>query len=246
MLPALTPWDRPMAPVIRISDEVFQELQQLSVPLVDTPNSVIERLLQIAKSASGHAQRDTPASPPRSTGNVVTTGQGVPGVFLAPASEENIRRTVAHAVPLSRIEGRLDAATFARLKLLLGGRSEFHAWAMTGSSRGTYNKMRDGDIVLFVPNGTGRFTYRAMVAGKIESEQLGELLWPIDPAHPWSLVYLLDDVRSINLSKQRLVTELGYDPSFRVYGITRVKAELVSRAAVRHGSLDNLLKAAAA
>ena len=59
-------------------------------------------------------------------------------------------------------------------------------------------------------------------------------------------MYLLDDVSSTNLSKERLVTELGYNPSFRVYGITRVNPDLVRRAIATHGSLENVLKATAA
>lgn len=135
-------------------------------------------------------------------------------MFLAPASDENIRRTVTRRVPLSRIEGQLHAGTLARLKLLLGSRNEFNAWAMTANSRGTYDNMRQGDVVLFVPKATGRFTYRGTVAGKIESRELGQLLWPVDPAHPWSLVYLLEDVQPISLFKERLVAEFGYDRSW--------------------------------
>jgi len=30
--------------------------------------------------------------------------------------------------------------------MLLGGRTEFNAWAMTAPSRGTYDTMRDGSL----------------------------------------------------------------------------------------------------
>lgn len=36
-----------MMPVIRVPDDVFQRLQKLAEPLVDTPASVIERLLDL-------------------------------------------------------------------------------------------------------------------------------------------------------------------------------------------------------
>jgi len=36
-----------MMPVIRISDDLFRRLQKLATPLVDTPASVIERLLDL-------------------------------------------------------------------------------------------------------------------------------------------------------------------------------------------------------
>jgi hypothetical protein len=31
----------------------------------------------------------------------------------------------------------------------------------------------------------------SIVTGKIESQPLGDILWPITPNQPWSLVYLL-------------------------------------------------------
>ena len=42
-----------MMPVIRISDDVFRRLQNLATPLVDTPASVIERLLDSHESSVG-------------------------------------------------------------------------------------------------------------------------------------------------------------------------------------------------
>jgi hypothetical protein len=74
--------------------------------------------------------------------------------------------------------------------------------------------MRQGDLVLCAPKATGRFTYRATVAGNLESRELTQLLWPVDPAHPWSLIYLLEDVQPISLSKERLVAEFAYDRLF--------------------------------
>jgi hypothetical protein len=105
--------------------------------------------------------------------------------------------------------------------------------------------MHVGDLVLFTPKGTGRFTYRGTVTGKIESQSLGNSLWPVNSGRPWSLVYLLHDVRSIDLSKERLLAEFKYSPSFPVYGITRVDPERVKSAVEARGSLDAVLKAGA-
>lgn len=138
---------------------------------------------------------------------------------------------------------RLSPPSRERQKTLLKGREDFHAWTMTANSQGTYDNMRVGDLVLFAPKGTGRFTWRGTVRGKLESRALGEVLWPFDAAHPWSLVYLLEDVRQTNYSKERLVAEFGYDRGFRGYGITRVGPERVRGAITRHGSLEAVRKA---
>jgi hypothetical protein len=44
-------------PVIRVDDEVFSALQKQAVPFVDTPNSVLRRLLSLDKQATANQQR---------------------------------------------------------------------------------------------------------------------------------------------------------------------------------------------
>ncbi len=235
-----------MAPVIRISDEVFRKLQLLSEPLVDTPNSVIERLLADVPAATSGRTVTANTSALRAIRKPHEVGgTRSPGLFLAPASVENIRTTLSKAVPLSAVEKRIDAATLERLRAAIGTQRSFQCWAMSTSSRGTYDKMKVGDLVLFTPKGTGRFTYRAKVSGKIESQTLGDILWPITPNQPWSLIYLLEDVKQVDIRKDRLVAEFGYAHGFQVYGITRVTPERVASALSRRGSLENLLAAAA-
>ena len=60
-----------MAPTIRIDDEVFAKLQEQAEPLVDSPNSVLRRLLGLAQSngsATPVPDEDAVAeSPPAST-----------------------------------------------------------------------------------------------------------------------------------------------------------------------------------
>ena len=42
-----------MSPTIRIDDDVFEELKKHAEPLVDTPNTVLRRLLGLGESGSG-------------------------------------------------------------------------------------------------------------------------------------------------------------------------------------------------
>jgi len=54
-------------PVIRISEPTFQRLQALATPLVDTPSTVVERLLDLyddVKAAGKHLAGGTHAQPP--------------------------------------------------------------------------------------------------------------------------------------------------------------------------------------
>src|SRR4029077_8901587 len=90
------------------------------------------------------------------TASPETLHAGMPGLFLAPASVENMNVTLTRAVSIGALEGRLDAETLAILQSRLKGASHFHCWAMTASSRGAFEKMKPGDIVLFTPKSTGR------------------------------------------------------------------------------------------
>jgi hypothetical protein len=218
----------------------------LGEPFVDTPSSVIEKLLDRAAAIEKPIARATVPVEVSVLSPAETHTSDLPGVFLAPAIPENLLATVASRIALASLKGRLDGVTFDHLRGLLDGRTHFNCWAMTTASRGSFNKMRPGDIVLFSTTGTGRFTYRAIVRGKLESKLLGDLLWTITPREPWSLIYLLEEVRHIDLDKERLVSEFGYDRSFRVYGITRVQTERVRLAVERRGGLEAAFSAAVA
>jgi len=45
-------------PVIRIDEEVYKELQRRAQPFVDTPNSVLRKLLELAESDDGESDDD--------------------------------------------------------------------------------------------------------------------------------------------------------------------------------------------
>ena len=42
-----------MSPVIRISESIYERLQELATPFVDTPASIIERLLDHYEAVKG-------------------------------------------------------------------------------------------------------------------------------------------------------------------------------------------------
>src|SRR6476660_1779217 len=52
-----------MMPVIRISEQTFERLQNLAKPFVDTPASVIERLLDLGESQRATGSKIPPARP---------------------------------------------------------------------------------------------------------------------------------------------------------------------------------------
>jgi hypothetical protein len=231
-----------MAPVIRIPDELFRRLQTYGKPFVDTPATVIERILNLLE---GKEEGATVAR--EEVGNASLAGhpdlaaERFPNLYLAPASGENLRATIERPVSLASLRGSLSRADTVAIDALLSGSDEFRCWAMTETRRAIYASMRPGDVVVFTEKGSGRFGYRARIVGKLESQQLGELLWPVVPGKPWKLIYFLDDVRRATISKARLLKELGFNPDFWVPGIIRVDSSKLRGAIERSGSIDQLL-----
>src|SRR6266571_6815334 len=95
-----------MAPVVRISDDVFRRLQRLGEPLVDSPSTVIERVLDHYEAA--HSIRGAPTSAgsfsPRALAAAIMERGPMAArcgnVFLVPTVRENVRATLDRAVPL--------------------------------------------------------------------------------------------------------------------------------------------------
>lgn len=236
-----------MSKVIRISESIFSRLQQLSTPLVDTPASVIERVLEYYEES--HRLETKTESQHKTPGDRVNSSTSMrndlaqPGLYLAPANKENLDATIIRSKPISLAEPYLTQEQFMVLKQSLKGKENFRCWAMTKNSRSEFNKMNAGDLVLFTSKGTGRFSYQGHVICKLESAKLGEALWSVVPNLPWELIYFLEDVTHIDVSKENLVNALGYDPGYVVPGINRVSPERVQNVIDMYGSIPRLITA---
>jgi predicted transcriptional regulator len=232
-----------VAPVIRISDEVFRRLQKLSEPLVDTPSSVIERVLahyETSRSTESRLAVVARVSEKVHAETPITTEQP-PRLYLVPASRENLRVSVQRGIPLKTASEILSAEQLNVLARAVAPLQEFRCWAATEASKAVFESMKAGDIVLLTAKGTGKFDYRARIITKLVSESLAQKIWPVAPGLPWKFIYVLGDVQPISISKERLVSALGYDPSYWVPGHLRVNAQKLTSAIREHGSVEELL-----
>jgi len=211
-----------MSKVIRISDETFSRLQNLAEPLVDTPASVIEKLLgefetTLSKNKSGDQMKSY---------NVNSDHN----LFLVPADKSNIKQSIQKKVQFNDASHYLSSSDKKKLNSILGQNNSFNCWAMTESNRSTYKKMKSGDYILLSEKGTGKFNFTGRVKGKIESESLGNKLWSFTPGKPWSLIYIIDDLKAINIDKQEMVQTLGYSSNYVVPGVIRVQRQNLNSA----------------
>jgi hypothetical protein len=242
-----------MSPVIRMSDDVFRRLQRVSEPLVDTPSQVIDRILEhyersapAARVSRDSSSRFEVAQPslnhPQADGSRLS-GQPDVRLFIAPAGDANLRRTITEQVEMSAVEALLSNSQLEDLKSVLGNSGGFHCWALTESRRSVFDAMRLGDLVILI---TPYTAFTGKIQYKLINEKLGNYLWPSQPRLPWKFVYLLTDVRQRRIQKGRLNDAFGYKPSHVFPGVSRVRPEPLRVALDKYGTIEKLLTACAA
>lgn len=165
-------------------------------------------------------------------------------LFLVPATEDNIERSIRGSVSRNFLEGHLTSSQVDEIKKAYNNHQPAHCWALTERNRKKFSRMRADDIVLFSLKGTGKFNYMGVVACKMDCPiEFGQSLWPFTPKNPWTLVYFLKDVIHVNIDKARLVTDLGYKPNFVVPGTTRVGSDRLRNLTGSYGPLSTAIEA---
>lgn len=222
-----------MSKVIRISDETFSKLQNLAEPLVDTPASVIEKLLDeyesaLPKNKSGEKME---SYNPKSNHNL----------FLVPADKSNIKQSIKKKVSLKDASNYLSSTDVNKFNSILGTQNSFNCWAMTESNRSTFDQMEKGDYVLLTVKGTGKFNYVGKIKGKLESKSLGNKLWSFTPGKPWSLIYIIDDLQAVDINKKEMVQTLSYSSKYPVYGVIRVQEQNLNPALKEYGEIETMI-----
>ncbi|MGN6201568.1 MAG: HNH endonuclease [Solirubrobacterales bacterium] len=146
-------------------------------------------------------------------------------LFLVPAGEstarKNFERTIRRPVPDQDLKG-LDPALVALAGKVRGG---VRVWG-TKAGRddrhvGTWRRMERGDWVLF--GFDGLFPVAARVLAKEHSPRVARRLWGEDEGETWEYMYLLDEVRQVDIPRLSLNERLGYEPGNYVQGFSRVR-----------------------
>lgn len=162
------------------------------------------------------------------------------GLYLVPATRENLQQTIERELPSSladMIEPALRASLYRQ-----AGIEGLRCWAMTVTNRPAFERMTPGDDVLLSEKGTGRFTHYGQVTGKTENRALGDRIWPYVGERPWELIYFLRNIRLISVPKTELVVELGYAPNDAVAGARWVEDRRVSAFVERYGKITDWLR----
>src|SRR5690554_4411051 len=136
-----------MSKVIRIPEFIFMRLQQYAEPLVDSPITVIERLLNFYE-VHNHNNKNRNQMIIKDSYPLVIEKKET-NVFLAPASRDNIKRSITGSIDTALAKNHLSPQHLEGLLNSVNGESKFHCWAMTENSRPYYREMKVGDKVVF-------------------------------------------------------------------------------------------------
>jgi len=169
-------------------------------------------------------------------------------IFLAPRSNEtsykNFLSTIENGVDLTIVEPHLDSEG----RSLLGARSKLFVWGNKESKKTSWDKMEQGDVVLFYKGREkkereGKLVYAGTLLHKQHSRELGLALWPPKKGEePWTCIFFLDNLQPIYIPISKLAEFAGYSSNFIVQGFMPLNDEGVQNILKRFRTIDNFLK----
>jgi len=123
------------------------------------------------------------------------------------------------------------------LKLFFQSKKKICAWGCVDNLKGSWDKMREGDYVLFYVKGI--FKFYGKVLCKQYSDQLSDALWPRKNKNAWGSVFFLDDIREISIPLETLSKIAGYKDNFVPQKFQELKEEAVEKILREYGSMEN-------
>ncbi len=156
-------------------------------------------------------------------------------VILQPAGNKGGREhyvdTVANLVPLTTIVplAPLEIRESINSTYLQGAAA---MWGVTAGKKNVnvskWEKISPGDMALFAQDKFLRSA--AVVTHKFHSRELASMLWgELPDGDTWEYVYLLKDVRQVNIPDERFNQIAGYAPNARRQGFTVMKPEVSAK-----------------
>lgn len=161
-------------------------------------------------------------------------------IFLVPCSNE-----ISHQNFLSTIENGFDYSLVERWldekgKLLLKEKPKLFAWGCKETKEATWDKMNEGDLLLFYKKGI--FVHAGKVIYKQKSTNLALELWPARPGEaPYTCVFFPDNLQKINLSLSEIRDFGGYSDVFVPQGIMPLNQKGIEKFMEKYGDVDNFL-----
>ena len=137
-------------------------------------------------------------------------------VVLQPAGSRDAQRhyrdTVESPIALSRIQPHISSSVLEMLRETVTS-DGVYAWGVTPSSESKWNRIQNGDTVLFA--GNGRFFSASKVIAKTHSWPLANELWDSDATgERWEFLYFITSPRSLDMPYEKFNVAVGYKPNY--------------------------------
>ena len=122
-------------------------------------------------------------------------------VVLQPAGSRDAQRhyrdTIESQIALSRIQPHISSSVLETLRETVTG-DAVCVWGVTPSSESKWNRIQNGDTVLFA--GNGRFFSASKVIAKTHSWPLANELWDSDATgERWEFLYFITSPTSLDM-----------------------------------------------
>lgn len=169
-------------------------------------------------------------------------------LYLIPGTAEDLAASIEKPVPLELVKEHFGPKYHDELSALLAGREAVYCWAMSrGDGRKipfAYEKMEEGDIVLFKQSGTSAsdtFNFLGEVIYKKPSSTFGGDVWP--RGEDWHFIYFFKEIKRVAIDKNRLFSAIGYVPGRELSVQLRLAPAKLQGIYDRYDSLDAFLAA---
>ena len=137
-------------------------------------------------------------------------------VVLQPAGSRDAQRhyrdTIESPIALSRIQPHISSSVLETLRETVTG-DGVCVWGVTPSSESKWNRIQNGDTVLFA--GNGRFFSASKVIAKTHSWPLANELWDSDATgERWEFLYFITSPTSLDMPYEKFNVAVGYKPNY--------------------------------
>lgn len=162
-------------------------------------------------------------------------------IFLAPRSNEtaheNFLSTIEEGIDYVKIEHFLDEEGKSKLK----DQKKLYIWGNKESLKSRWDRMLEDDYVFFYRK--RELNYVGQLLYKTFNEELGKFLWPVVDDKPWSCVFMLKNLKQINIPIKTINKLAGYSENFIVQGFQQLNEKGQSNIIKEYDSVDNFISA---
>ena len=145
-------------------------------------------------------------------------------IILQPTGNKDAREhyndTIENPVRIERIKKYVDTTIYENI-LELYPDGNIYIWGVTNgandANKHKWEKIKKGDVTLFSQD--GMIFRTAITTMAFHNKSLANYLWGVnDKGETWENIYLVDDIKALNISYKQFNKIVGYDEKYIIQG----------------------------